>query len=88
VSIVDAVTARALQYGLRPAVPATAPADLAELAHHERVVLLHALRRVDRALLERPSAVAEHARAALERALSLCAVRPTVDARASGSASA
>ena len=79
-TIVDVVTARALQYGLSRSVPATAPAELAELARHERVVLLDALRRVDRARLERPSDVATRARDALARALPLCAKRRTADA--------
>jgi hypothetical protein len=87
-TIIDVVTARALQHGLGGSgAPADAAATLAELARYERAVVIRAIARVDRALLDRPSDIAERARDALEHALVLCAPRSTVDLRADAQSS-
>lgn len=71
-TIIDAVTARALRYGLDPAgVPSHAPTELAELAHRNRFVLARAMLRIERVLDERPSNTARRAHQALEEALVL-----------------
>ena len=80
-TVIDAVTARALRYGLDPVgVSGCAPAELAQLAHYNRFVLARALVRVERVLAERPSRVAEQARYVLEQALMLATEQPLATA--------
>ncbi len=77
----EIVTARVLRRSLLPTFELGVVArELAELARHQRAPLNHAMARIDRAGMQRPSAVIERAQLALLAALDVIedgTARPT-----------